>query len=635
MWAQPGLWEHVFEHASNVFAVLSLAAELATEEISDTRSLTSKRRRAILDAAAWARDAVICLLGHCFNLVAASYTSLAGSKSGNLAWPRSLPFPEDFDDYEDYKCAMTDFNSGVRSAMYQKFLSLRSASPSEASKFLSACFRKDKNFEVALTDEESGHLLSIQQALGALESDYHARVEVNLSHDHPTNEKIKESVRSISRARAPATGINGLPALPSTTTADNPQPYSLSELELALTGIQTKKVCIHGPLAAVKADAGQSRRLTLALVNLGRAAEETATSWSTRCISPIRKSGPKVVRKIACLRPISLTADLASVQDALWLGRCKHLLEVFSGHRQMGGKLDTVAVILAIVLHVQIRAFQGLYSYLLFADIKHAYDTADHDGMLLASYLAGIVEVEWRLLQDFLAMDSAVVALGGCISGAFHLRAGIPQGRHLQRWSKQLLKIGAALFEELTVVAQQSGLPPPVQAAAVVERIEPVILYAAELLALTPSILPKLDALQCRWAREIVAGKAGVSLRGPLAVALVGWQLRLSSKVLFKIFIYVAKLRLLPKDHPTVEMLSIASSLVAGTWWHAVQELKTLVCEEGSFPDITATEFCTDAALSVAQSDPAARKALLKQYKCQVLMPLLLARDEHVFDKSA
>ena len=201
--------------------------------------------------------------------------------------------------------------------------------------------------------------------------------------------------------------------------------------------------------------------------------------------------------------------------------------------------------------------------------------------------------------------------------------------------SKQLLKIGAALFEELTVVAQQSGLPPPVQAAAVVERIEPVILYAAELLALTPSILPKLDALQCRWAREIVAGKAGVSLRGPLAVALVGWQLRLSSIVLFKIFIYVAKLRLLPKDHPTVEMLSIASSLVAGTWWHAVQELKTLVCEEGSFPDITATEFCTDAALSVAQSDPAARKALLKQYKCQVLMPLLLARDEHAFDKSA
>ena len=164
MWAQPGLWEHVFEHASNVFAVLSLAAELATEEISDTRSLTSKRRRAILDAAAWARDAVICLLGHCFHLVAASYTSLAGSKSGNIAWPRSLPFPEDFDDYEDYKCAMTDFNSGVRSAMYQKFLSLRSASPSEASKFLSACFRKDKNFEVALTDEESGHLLSIQQA---------------------------------------------------------------------------------------------------------------------------------------------------------------------------------------------------------------------------------------------------------------------------------------------------------------------------------------------------------------------------------------------------------------------------------------------------------------------------------------
>ena len=108
----------------------------------------------------------------------------------------------------------------------------------------------------------------------------------------------------------------------------------------ALSSIQARKQCIHGPLAAVKASVPQARELTLALVNLARAAEVTATSWCFRRINPLHKSGPRVVRKLKCLRPISLTADMAAVQDALWLARCKQQLEAYTDLRQAGHRLD-------------------------------------------------------------------------------------------------------------------------------------------------------------------------------------------------------------------------------------------------------------------------------------------------------
>ena len=108
----------------------------------------------------------------------------------------------------------------------------------------------------------------------------------------------------------------------------------------ALSSIQARKQCIHGPLAAVKASVPEARELTLALVNLARAAEVTATSWCFRRINPLHKSGPRVVRKLKCLRPISLTADMAAVQDALWLARCKQQLEAYTDLRQAGHRLD-------------------------------------------------------------------------------------------------------------------------------------------------------------------------------------------------------------------------------------------------------------------------------------------------------
>jgi len=135
------------------------------------------------------------------------------------------------------------------------------------------------------------------------------------------------------------------------------------------------------------------------------------------------------VRKVANLRPISQATDMAAVQDGLWLLRSPFLLEHFTGLSQMGGKFDTIAVIIALILHIQIRHLQGLDTYILFADLKWAFDTADQETLLVTCYLAGIVETEWLLLFDFFLMDSAFIQLNGVLSAALKLRAGVPQGR--------------------------------------------------------------------------------------------------------------------------------------------------------------------------------------------------------------
>ena len=55
------------------------------------------------------------------------------------------------------------------------------------------------------------------------------------------------------------------------------------------------------------------------LVNLGRHVGLMSMHWSTRIASPLRKMGPKSMRKLARLRLVSIPTEMASIQDALWL----------------------------------------------------------------------------------------------------------------------------------------------------------------------------------------------------------------------------------------------------------------------------------------------------------------------------
>ena len=74
---------------------------------------------------------------------------------------------------------------------------------------------------------------------------------------------------------------------------------------------------------------------------------------------------------------------MAAVQDVLWLARFKPQFQASTGQRQMGRKLDTVLVILTVMVHVQIRHYQGVETSLLFSDIQ--FDTASDGGVFFLS----------------------------------------------------------------------------------------------------------------------------------------------------------------------------------------------------------------------------------------------------------
>ena len=195
----------------------------------------------------------------------------------------------------------------------------------------------------------------------------------------------------------------------------------------------------------------EGRRVTLALANLSRHCALTSTLWSCRQVTPLHKSGPRVVRSTLCLRPISISAVMTAVVDGLWTLRNAPLLEVYPGVAQQGGVGDPISPLLALLLHAQLRCAQGLSTYWAVTDLQWAFDVASHQAMLLNSYEAGVCGDDWLLLDDFMSSDSQFVALRGHVTALFSLEGGTAQGRKfsLRTFNAQLKWLADEVYRAL------------------------------------------------------------------------------------------------------------------------------------------------------------------------------------------
>ena len=158
--------------------------------------------------------------------------------------------------------------------------------------------------------------------------------------------------------------------------------YSMDEVDAVLDSFKAGRHCLQGCYAALRSPCRPARLLVAALVNLSRHMCLTSSLWSIRRFSLIRKSGPPVVRNSMHLRPISISSDMAQVQDALWLSRVSVLIDEYCGPAQVGGVSDPISLVIALVLLCQLRDHQGLPTYLALTDLQWAFDTASIDGML-------------------------------------------------------------------------------------------------------------------------------------------------------------------------------------------------------------------------------------------------------------
>ena len=142
-------------------------------------------------------------------------------------------------------------SSGLESQYhsFQKYLALRASDPNQAKQFISSFFKKNKAFEIALTHEDSGHLMSVQGMLAAIDQDLQSRADNNFEQDTVVCENMQHASREVKQAGAPAKGVVSCPVLASYTTASNRALYDLVELNTALSFVKPKKKSINHPLS--------------------------------------------------------------------------------------------------------------------------------------------------------------------------------------------------------------------------------------------------------------------------------------------------------------------------------------------------------------------------------------------------
>ena len=191
------------------------------------------------------------------------------------------------------------------------FVRLRAANPGKAEAFLSTFFDSRKRFDVALVDPKDGALLSEADMLQAIQDDLMARAQNSFPQDPEAARALAEAVQEIRRTGAPPP-TTAAPLLPSPPTG----PYTEEEVAGVLATFKLQKKCLGLPYAALCANSREGLSLTTALVNLGRHMGLTASAWSTRVFSPIRKGGP-----FHCSTRADAAPDLAFVRHGAGPGR--------------------------------------------------------------------------------------------------------------------------------------------------------------------------------------------------------------------------------------------------------------------------------------------------------------------------
>ncbi|CAK0798006.1 unnamed protein product, partial [Prorocentrum cordatum] len=364
-WTSGDEWASALESISDLLGALADAVEQAARS---TRlrppwfggSATRLQRRAVLNNAAWARDATYVLVGRA---AGAAKVSRVGTREGR-AHPRAPLSPASFPTHEAYKSAVETAAWQERRKAAHRYLSLRDTNAGAAERFLTGVFKSSARFDMQLVDESSGAALSTDEVLDAIRRDLCSRAENDFPQDPAERTRMSSHVAAIRRAGA------------SSGQAGPEQPYSEEEVEAALALLKPGKRTARMCNAAARAKVEEGFRFTRALLNLARALCVTSRLWSLRQFSPIRKSGPAVVRRLSALRPVSFASDMASVQDAAWLARNSHCIEAYCGPAQQGGVGDAVSLVIALVMNAQLRAAQDLLTWWAIADEKWAFDVA-------------------------------------------------------------------------------------------------------------------------------------------------------------------------------------------------------------------------------------------------------------------
>ena len=140
------------------------------EIAANKRNMLSKRKRDLLDAAAWVREALVCFAWHCGGLT--RFRGVAGKRN---RWPQRVPKVCDFQNYDQHRAAVKRFADQTKAATVSRYLSLLTSQPSQAKAFLSSWFN--------LAEPNTGAVSGVQQTISAIQHDLLGRADNDFYQD--------------------------------------------------------------------------------------------------------------------------------------------------------------------------------------------------------------------------------------------------------------------------------------------------------------------------------------------------------------------------------------------------------------------------------------------------------------------
>ena len=182
-WAHPDKWSHALTEIEPVLVHLAELVSQVDLEVQEAPSLPNKRKRSLLDACAWCREALYLAVGHFSSAVAVKFPKPFPPPAG--------PARSSADSKEDYASLLLR----EQTANLQKFAQLVSSDPSQAQSFLSGFFRRSKMFRIGLQDPLTQRPASSQQCAEIISRDLVSRSNDSSLAGTPARSLLEECIK--------------------------------------------------------------------------------------------------------------------------------------------------------------------------------------------------------------------------------------------------------------------------------------------------------------------------------------------------------------------------------------------------------------------------------------------------------
>lgn len=280
----------------------------------------------------------------------------------------------------------------------------------------------------ALTRADSDTLAtSVEDKLKVLSDHYkHAAQAPVHNETDPVVLAHHRHVTSTVQALADRMHCPGAPARAELTKLN--KPIQQQEVAACIAGL---KVCkapgIDGmPAELLKAGGECLERIVAKLFNLIWQTETVPEQWRQGVVVSLHKQGSKA--DPGNYRPITLLPVLDKLYMTVLTKRLQDCVPLHDHQFAFREKRGTIDALFCLDEPIKLRTSRGQHTYVLFHDIKKAYDTVWLDGLLYKLHHKGVQGQIWRMIRNMYKSARSAPRLDGVMGDSYAIHQGVAQG---------------------------------------------------------------------------------------------------------------------------------------------------------------------------------------------------------------